>query len=260
MRSTRAQERAAKAMAQSETFLVFFQEKLGGEISLPATKRSPEMAFDITLVEIVRKSGVYQVGRFGVLEVQTMDFHGTYRNAVKNAKDALRLHGAGFYKAIRDNPTWLAEKIEGPNKANVFKRTFYQLVFKFRLGQAPDCAGSMLAVPAAVWDSWVPHLGMPPLKRLEGTQFTLAEPNKTPRTSAQREACARILVFEPDASSRACSNPLKIKKTILTSAEALMHYALRVAPEAAVGERGLVDNLSQRIRARLQNWWPVFLP
>jgi hypothetical protein len=59
---------------------VFFRDKLGGEISVAGTPRSPEMAFDVTAVE-VRPDGAggFMAARYGVLEIQTMDYHGTYR-------------------------------------------------------------------------------------------------------------------------------------------------------------------------------------
>jgi hypothetical protein len=38
---------------------VFFQDKLGGEISVVGTPRSPEMSFDVTLVEIRNQAGKF---------------------------------------------------------------------------------------------------------------------------------------------------------------------------------------------------------
>lgn len=254
--SEQARRQAAQALEIGDRVLVFFHEKLGGEISIPATERSPEIAFDMTLVEIVYRGGHHGVGRFGILEVQTMDFHGTYRNAVKNMKDALRLHGKQFYKAIRQYPQWLGDKIEGPNKANVFKRTFYQLAFKFQLGAARQCAGCTLAIPTAVWDSWQPHLGKPDMTALGHGIYALARPGEHFTAGVKNKAPARIYVFEPEVDSSSAPNPLKVSKVILTSADALAHYALRVAPEAAVGSEGLVGLVPQRIFARLRQWWP----
>ena len=115
--------------------VVYLQNKLGGEISVSATSRSPELSFDMTLVELVAgESGSVRIGRFGVLELQTMDFHGSYRRSVQNLKDALRLHGADFADVLQNNQRWLSDRIEGPNIANVFKRTFYQMMLKFQVG------------------------------------------------------------------------------------------------------------------------------
>ena len=89
--------------------VVYLQNKLGGEISVSATSRSPELSFDMTLVELVAdESGSVGIGRFGVLELQTMDFHGSYRRAVQNLKDALRLHGSDFADVLQNNQRWLS--------------------------------------------------------------------------------------------------------------------------------------------------------
>lgn len=66
------------ATASGGSAIVFLQDKLGGEISLAKTHRSPELSFDITLVEIRGSGGgLPDVSRYGILEVQTMDFHGS---------------------------------------------------------------------------------------------------------------------------------------------------------------------------------------
>lgn len=254
LESDRIRMQAVRTMAAGGRILVLLHEKMGGEISIPSSERSPEIAFDMTLAEIVHRKDRYCVGSFGILEVQTMDFHGTYRNAVKNLKDALRLHGKRFYGTVRQNPHWLADKIEGPNKANVFKRTFYQLAFKFQLGAAPQCVGCTLAIPTAVWDSWQPHLGKPELAPLGRQRFALLPPRRT--LDRGRGTHARICVFEPDAADRASPNSLKVQKVILTNADALAHFALRVAPEAAVGSGGLIDLVPRKIAQRLSQWWP----
>lgn len=58
--------------------MVYLQNKMGGEIQLPATERSPQFSFDSTLVEIVPTAEGAAVGRYAIFELQTMDFHGTY--------------------------------------------------------------------------------------------------------------------------------------------------------------------------------------
>ena len=114
-----------EALRKDRKAFVFFQDKLGGEISVSSTTSSPELAFDVTVVEITRSKGTLKVGRYGFIEIQTMDFHGSYRDAVSNLRDAHRLHKAKFSQALAQNPSWMCEAVEGPNIANVFKRTFY---------------------------------------------------------------------------------------------------------------------------------------
>lgn len=161
---TEIRERLDEYLRSGERVLIYFDVKLGGEISLAPTERSPEMAFDVTFVEIELLGDDLVLGRFAILEVQTMDFHGTYRAAVQNLSDGLRLHRAGFPDALQSHLEWLGEGIEGPNIANVFKRTFYQIMFKFGFGYNEFCAGTALAIPESVWDSWQRFLGKPELR------------------------------------------------------------------------------------------------
>ncbi|HEV8726500.1 MAG TPA: hypothetical protein VGW77_38305 [Candidatus Binatia bacterium] len=149
------QQEFARNVASGRAGVVYLQSKLGGEISISPTDRSPELSFDFTLVEITHDAGSYRLGRYGILEVQAMDYHGSYRAAVNNLTDALRLHGSTFHTELLKNPRWLGEKVEGPNIANVFKRTFYQMMLKFQIGADVDCGGCVLALPQSVWDSWL---------------------------------------------------------------------------------------------------------
>jgi hypothetical protein len=146
---------------QNGTAFIFFQDKLGGEISISGTSASPEVAFDVTVVELIRTpTGGIRVGRYGFIEIQTMDYHGTYKHAVKNLSDAQRLHGKKFPAEPAQNEVWMSDRIEGPNIANVFKRTFYQTLLKFELSKEGAAAGTVLALPEAVWESWHPSLGV----------------------------------------------------------------------------------------------------
>jgi hypothetical protein len=87
-----------EALTKNRRAFVFFQDKLGGEISISGTSASPEIAFDVTVVEITKTKGILKVGRYGFIEIQTMDFHGSYKHAVSNLRDAHRLHKNDFSK------------------------------------------------------------------------------------------------------------------------------------------------------------------
>lgn len=181
-----------------------------------------------------------------------MDFHGSYRYAVQNHRDALRLHASEFPQTLRSNPHWLSKRIEGPNIANVFKRTFYQMMVKFQIGDQKSCAGCVLALPTSVWDSWQRHLGAPDLEpRPDGT-FELREPNKT---SGSRSP-AWIFVFDVEPRAGVTPDPIVIRKRIATDADSVAYFALKVAPEAAIGQGGSADLLPTRIKQRLAQWWP----
>lgn len=207
--------------------IVFLQSKLGGEVSLSPTARSPEVSFDTTLVEVVERDGVLDVGKYGILEIQTMDFHGSYKSAVKNLTDALRLHGDQFHAMVRANEgRWISERIEGPNIANVFKRTFYQMMLKFQIGAHPSSAGCVLALPAAVWDSWQRHLGGPELAPRPDGSFLLSRPQALHGDHVP----GWILVFDLDARNPVTPNPIIVQKAVATDADSVAHYAVKVAP------------------------------
>ena len=182
-----------------------------------------------------------------------MDFHGSYRAVAKNLRDALHLHKKSFPKVLQTNRSWLCERIEGPNIANVFKRTFYQMILKFKIGEHRPCVGCVVAIPESVWDSWQRHLGRPELvPKDDGTWVLRGERTWT-------DAPAWIYVFDADAGTLTNPNVIRLKKIIGTDAESLSHYAFSVVPEAAVEAGGSADRVIESFRQRLGQWWPVFL-
>ena len=242
-----------RAVRSAGSGYLFFQDKLGGEISILGTDRSPEMAFDITIVEVVHAGGRYLLGRYGILEVQTMDFHGSYKRAVSNLRDALRLHNKSFPKALRDHQAWAADDIEGPNIANVFKRTFYQMMLKFELGGKGAAAGTVLAIPQAVWDSWQPFLGKPALEKLQDGTFKIKSQNAERPGSAPN---AYICVFDLDSSKSTAISPVQVKQFIRVSPDELAHHAFAVVPANMLTALKGQDSTLASIKARLSVWWP----
>jgi len=240
-------QRVTDAVRRGDIAIVYLQDKLGGEISISPTDRSPELSFDITLAQVVNYRGTFTVGQYGIFEVQTMDFHGSYRAVVQNLKDALRLHGERFHDEINAHHEWLSQKIEGPNIANVFKRTFYQMVLKFQIGADEACAGCVLALPEAVWDSWQRHLGKPELARQEDGTYALRYGPAVGRIPAW------IYVFDLDTAAAAGPASVRVTKVIATDADSIVHFALRVAPEAAITVAG---GVTASIRRRVAQWWP----
>ena len=230
----------------------YFDEKTGGELSIPATSRSPEFAFDVTIIEMTLQNDAPHISRFGILEIQTTDFHGSYKHAVRNLKDGLRLHPDDFAATLQKNQHWLSEGVEGPNIANVFKRTFYQMMFKFQLGHHDRCAGCVLAIPQSVWDSWQRHLGSPTLvAEPDGTHSLLAPSRPRPDLWP-----AWIFVFDPNEAATTTPSPINVNMVIGTDAPAFSYWALEVAPEAALSnidaEAGFLAGLSRR----LKTVWP----
>lgn len=181
-----------------------------------------------------------------------MDFHGSYRNAVRNLREGLRMHPTQFGATVQSNQWWLSEGVEGPNIANVFKRTFYQMMFKFQLGHHDRCAGCVLAIPQSVWDSWQRHLGAPELKAEKDGTYSLLAPGRE-----RSDPCpAWIYVFDPDARTDVTPSPIVVRRMIGTDAPSISHWALEVAPAAALSnidaEVGLLSGLSRRLKL----FWP----
>lgn len=244
-----------RMLRNGDCVVVYLRNRLGGEISVSQTDRSPEFSFDITMIEVTLESGAPKLGRFGVLEVQTMDFHGTYQRAVQNLQHALRLHDKKFHAMVGTNQRWLSDRVEGPNIANVFKRTFYQMLLKFQIGADESSAGCVLALPAAVWDSWQRHLGRPQL----GTRDDGASSLLKPGVQLPAHVPAWIFVFDINAAADPSPNEIVLNRVIATDAESFAYFATRVAPEAAITEYGAAATVLLAIRRRLRDYWPELL-
>ena len=92
---------------------IYFQDFLGGEIGLSRTPASPEISFDITVVELLAAGpDLVQLGKYGVIELQTTDTHGSYQHAVTALRNALDLHRDQFPQHLAQNPEWTGRKVE----------------------------------------------------------------------------------------------------------------------------------------------------
>lgn len=239
---------------------LYFQDKLGGEISLSATPASPALSFDITVVELLPAQqehllddgiGPVGVGKYGVIEMQTTDTHGSYTQAVTALRNALDLHGGQFPQMLADNPEWAGRKVEGPNISNVFKRTFYQIAFKFQITRRDTSAGCVLAIPQPVWDSWQPFLGAPQLhEQPDGTWRLLDDRTANPADW--------IYVFNVDdqPGPDGAPAPINVKLVIGTDAATLSRAAFDVAPARAVEHGQGIDAVMSTIVRRLGAYLP----
>jgi len=222
---------------------LFFQDKLGGEISVIGTDRSPELSFDVTLVEIMKVGDGFDVRRYGILEIQTMDYHGSYAAAVRNLRDALRLHERDFPSALQNKLAWASDGIQSPNIANVFKRTFYQMMLKFKLAGEGAAAGSVLAVPRSVWESWQPFLGAPSLDELQG----------------DGTGSAFLCIFDTQGDDPAPISPISIERFMKVSPETLVNSVFTEVPEHILHAVSTTDAILTTIRGRLTRWWAGFI-
>jgi len=232
--------------AGAKVFL-FFQAKMGGELGIAGTDVSPEMSFDVTLVPAAFVGDTLVLGRYGIFEVQTMDFHGSYRSAVKALQSGLDLHGRDFPAVLRGNLEWAGREIEGPNVANVFKRTFYQIILKFSLAGHADCAGVALGLPSAVWRSWHPHFGGPSFKRNKGIDMMKGSGRTGPKSSW-------ILVFGSRRSSGGSPEHISVDRTIHVSPRSLLKAAFDDVPAAI--ERNSTQGIRTLILARMRTIYP----
>ncbi len=247
-----ARQQVSDALAVGGRVFVFFNAKLGGELSIPPTPASPEFSFDITVIEIVSRDGEPHLERFGVIEIQTMDFHGSYRKVVEYLKNGQEMFPHNFAETLQTNQRWLSENVEGPNIANVFKRTFYQMMFKFQLGTNERCAGCVLAIPAAVWASWQRHLGQPqPRPNGDGTFDLFKRGTRRPE-----HVPAWIYVFDIETEAESTPAPLRDTMIIATDAPSMSHYALELAPAAAIGNIDCPGGMLSLLARRLHSFWP----
>lgn len=236
---------------------VYFQDKLGGEIGLSKTAASPELSFDITVAELLPSSHSQDddgglpvsIGKYAVIELQTTDTHGSYGHAVKALTSALDLHGEHFAKQLAGNPEWAGRKIEGPNISNVFKRTFYQIAFKFQVTKQDTSVGCALALPRPVWDSWQPFLGAPELhEQPDGTWRLMDDQAAQPRDW--------IYVFDIDTEPGAGGEPAPVRVSLVigTDAATLSRAAFDVAPAKAIAHGGERDIVAETITRRVRRY------
>ena len=235
---------------------VYFQDKLGGEISLAKTQASPELSFDITVVELLPapstgsapglSESAVTTGRYGVIELQTTDTHGSYAQAVSALTSALDLHKERFSAQLAENPEWAGRKVEGPNISNVFKRTFYQIAFKFQVTKRDTSVGCALALPQPVWDSWQPFLGAPELHQLADGTWRLLDDQ-----ASQPSDWIYVFDIDTEPGPDGAPAPIQVSLVIGTDAATLSRAAFEVAPARAVEHGGEHDAVAEAIIRRL---------
>ena len=229
-----------------EVIYLFFQDKIGGEISLTKTDTTPELLFDITILECETKGDWLILKRYGIFEVQTMDFHGSYRHAVKSLESAVDLHRENFKQQLTGNLEWAGRGIEGPNIANVFKRTIYQLIIKFDLADRHRCAGVVLGLPEAVWESWKPHFGGLEWAYERGSGRSLDR-------GVQRNSW--IFILSPKQDRASSDGQMEIIRELRLEARDLVRRAYEVVPDMLSRQAlpGLAGNIERRIQGYYRN-------
>jgi hypothetical protein len=232
-----------------------FQQHFGGEISLPRSPANPELSFDLTVVEMLPPEDDcigFSLGRYGVIEIQTTDTHGTYQHAVNALRSARDLHQGDFAEQVAAHPDWPARRVEGPNISNVFKRTFYQLMFKFQITRRSSSVGCILAIPRPVWDSWQPFLGAPETEPLANGSHRLTVSGRTD-LDADPQARNWIFVFDVAEQPPNDGSPTEvdIHMRIATDAVTLSKLALEISPSKAIGGKVDEDTVLAALRRRV---------
>src|SRR4051812_374523 len=165
---------------------------------------------------------------------------------------ATTLYPDSYHLELRKHPEWAAERIEGPNIANVVKRTFWQMLFKFSFGRNERCAGTALVIPASVWDSWQPFLAQPDLCERDDGVFELTKPGEALPVD---KIPAWIYVIDINAASKITPNPIAVRKVIASTSDALNHYALVEAPNYASDALFATDGIYATLRRRIRDFW-----
>jgi len=239
----------------------FAASKLGGEVDVPETDASPGGKVDVSVIEILacdKKTGVpSRFGKHLFFEIQTADFHGSPLHAVRKlAKKCPRGARVGYHKLFKARPDDCGERVEGPNKANIFKRTIYQMVLKMELTRDPTCAGFVIVLPVPVWDSWLRHLGQPTITPVEGSDIdsllTLDESDSSP--GATESLTCVTVVFDIDRDSEESPQPLKIVQRISVQPEALIHFAFKAAPQYAINHDA-IKRFREVLQKRVTGNW-----
>jgi hypothetical protein len=257
------QEQRARIKAATDRgarVFLFTSQKLGGEIELPETNASPGAAVDMSVIEVTAldiDGKPIAFGKHLFYEIQTSDFHGSPLHAAALLRDACPqgVAAENYHEALNANVEICGTGVEGPNKANIFKRTIYQMIFKIELARETECAGFAIVLPIPVWDSWLKHLGQPELIKSEAgeTNFTLPMPPNAAKTSGER-ARATVYVFDTDQESAESPLPLKIVQRVDVSADALSYHAFVRASNEAI-QRGVIQSFRNSMIDRVRKGW-----
>jgi hypothetical protein len=247
------------ALSSGGRVFLFSGNKMGGELELAETIASPGASVDISVIEVesTDEDGVPNgYGEHFFYEIQTADFHGSPLHAAGLLKKACPKGGnsENYHSNLLSQVEICGTGVEGPNKANIFKRTIYQMLFKIALAQHSHSAGFAIVLPAPVWDSWLTHLGRPSLDSIAGErgQFALLSPSEKQDGFAGGKAT--IYVFDIDRESPESPSPLRIIRQISCSSGALAYFTFEEAARQALA-LDVVKQFRTKFRDRVQAGW-----
>lgn len=237
---------------------IFMADKLGGEVDFSETEASPGAKVDVSVIEIIAcdDSGVpVEFGNHLIYEIQTADFHGSPLHAVQSL-ESICLEGdknSNFHENLKKDIEICGIGVEGPNKSNIFKRTFYQAILKIQMAKHESCAGFVLILPSSVWMSWMKHLGNPDIqKHSSGRSVLLGSDENVYQQVSQSKSW--IFVFDIEQKSLTSPHPLVVKEMIAASSNALLEYAFEKATEAAF-KNDVVNRYRDVFCKRIKSVW-----
>jgi hypothetical protein len=251
-----------EALSQGTRVFAFSGSKLGGEVDVPETNDSPGAKVDNSVIEITgidpATGKPSQYGKHLFVEIQTADFHGSPLHAVRLLREKCQAGtDTPYHDAITAAPQDCGQKVEGPNKSNIFKRTIYQMILKIELTNHEESAGFAIVLPVPVWQSWLRHLGQPSLVAdpvHAGVQHLHLPGYEIPAGEIEHPR-SWIFVFDIDRDSPESPAPLKILYRIAISSEALSTYAFKESPRKAI-EHGAIDDFRRvLINERVIKGW-----
>ncbi|MFD7367532.1 hypothetical protein ACFV4I_14850 [Nocardiopsis alba] len=256
----RTQENVKETLDAGEIVLVYFQQKLGGELSVSKTSFSPEFSFDWTLVELLKVSPEISLGKFGILELQTMDFHGSYKHATIPLREKIEVEPESFHGTLQgfEGKNILSRKIEGPNLSNVFKRTFYQMAYKFQLAGHENFSGGGFAVPYSVWTSWSRHLAEPRMKKMDDGTYVLVPERGSKNYQPTGNSWIFVFTLDDSIDSRAEINNggIRMWRAIRTDAETLTKLALKESPARVLVDGNTIPQVAVKAKRKIESFWP----
>lgn len=128
------------------------------------------------------------------------------------------------------------------------------MLLKFRLaGDGSAAAGTVLALPRSVWDSWQPFLGAPEVEDEDATtkRLRVTGPDEPPLN-------AFICVFDLEADAATSVSPVVVNYFVRVSPEQLTHHAFTEVPATILHALQTEENVLARIKLRLGEVWPAF--
>jgi hypothetical protein len=143
-----------------------------------------------------------------------------------------------------------------PSRGNFISEWFGQRIYPdVRLSKNEAAAGTILALPEAVWDSWQPFLGRPTIEKVSDSEFRITGSD----TKSYHGTNAWIFVFDLNAQATESISPVRVKSRIRVSATDLVQHAFVAVPNTMLRVVKTDDLLLRRIQDRIRKAIPTLV-